>query len=409
MPSRNPFMSRVKRLMTGIEDNFNEELRNISGPKRIFQARTEAVTVGERLLENQFQKYSIGNLEEEKREIYRYVPFTKDINEYGIHFNQSELLKETTQLFYLSSEKFKDERPKAEIYTNLLMIVFWTNLVKAYFEHVVESEVSRLKTLDLISKTYEELIADEETAELLESLTLAFAFRNLSVIAENSGIPSGNPFDYQWVARYYIKKMIEKNGNTASDYIGDTRWYDGVQKLFHRFFEKDYYFSSSMGIDGVLNIPVYLITGDEMPAFETTIKSSPRTLDDVIRETNPSNRKFLREILSVVEYSFELSVSLSNDVGIVIEKGKGDITFEMYPQTYTHSLAASYCDIVCIPEATLERIRETNPEAIERLLQTGFEGDSEGKLTLVLDHKIGRDRWVEVLKILSDISGIKKA
>ena len=409
MPSRNPFMSRVKRLMTGREDNFNEELRNITGPKRIFQARTEAVTVSDRILENQFQKYSIGNLEGEKREIYEYVPFTKDINGYGVHFNQSDLLKETTQLYYFSSDEFKDDRPKAEIYTNLLMIVFWTNLVKAYFEHVVESEVSRLKSLDLISKTYDELIKEEETAALLNSLTIAFAFRNLSVIAENSGIPSGNPFDYQWVARYYITKMIEESKNTASDYIGDTRWYDGVQKLFHRFFDKDYYFSSSNGIDGVLNIPVYLKVTDEMPAFETTIKSSPRTLDDVIRETNPSNRKFLREILSIVEYSFELSVSLSNDVGLSVEKGKGDITFEMYPQTYTHSLAASYCDIICIPEITLERVRETNPEAIERLLQAGFEGDSEGKLTLVLDHKIGRKRWVNILKVLSDISGIKKA
>jgi hypothetical protein len=59
--------------MTGREDNFNEELRNITGPKRIFQARTEAVTVSDRILENQFQKYSIGNLEGEKRKIYDYI------------------------------------------------------------------------------------------------------------------------------------------------------------------------------------------------------------------------------------------------------------------------------------------------------------------------------------------------
>ncbi|MFP4460996.1 MAG: hypothetical protein ACOC34_01440 [Thermotogota bacterium] len=412
MPSRNPFMSRVKRLMTGREDDFNGELGNISGPRRIFQARTEAVLINERLMEKQFQNYSLNNLANEEFQLYKYQSFGKDAHQYGIGFYQEAMMKETTGLFYLTSKKFKDERPKREIYTDLLMIVFWTNLMMGYFEHMVESEVYKLKSLNVLKKRYDEYLNETDIAELIKHLSLAYGFRNLSEIAANSGLPTGNPFDYQWVARFYIMKKIEKEGKIPMDYIGDTRWYDGIEKLFHKFFEdnekRDYFFFSEKGIDRILNIPVYLIVDDDMPVFETTIKSSPRTLEDFMREARPSNRKFFREILSMVEYSFELSINLNNDVGLSVEKGTGDIIFELFPQTYIHSLLASYSDIICIPEATMQKIRDYSEVLISRLLKTGFEADSEGKLTLILDHKINRERWILILDLLREIAAIKE-
>jgi len=411
LPSRNPFMSRVKRLMTGREDDFNGELGNISGPRRIFQARTEAVLINERLMEKQFQIYSLNNLETEAFQLYRYQSFAKDAHQYGICFFQESLLKETTGLFYLSSKKFKDDRSKREIFTDLLMIVFWTNLMMGYFEHMVESEVYKLTSLGVLKKGYHEYIQEKGISDLIRNLSLAYAFRNLSEIASNSGLPTGNPFDYQWVARFYIMKKIEKEGKIPMDFIGDTRWYDGIEKLFHKFFadneKRDYFFFSEKGIDTILNIPSYLLVEDDMPVFETTIKSSPRTLDDFMREAKPSNRKFFREILSMVEYSFELSINLNNDVGLSVEKGTGETLFELFPETYIHSLLASYSDIICIPETTMQKIRDYSEELISRLLKTGFEADSEGKLTLILDHKINRERWVLILDLLREISAIK--
>ncbi|MEA1885430.1 MAG: hypothetical protein U9N62_13080 [Thermotogota bacterium] len=411
MPSRNPFMSRVKRLMTGREDDFNGELGNISGPRRIFQARTEAVLVNERLMEKQFQNYSLNNLEHQDICLYKYQPFGKDALQYGINFFQEAMLKETTGLFYLNNKKFKDERPKREIFTDLLMIVFWTNLMMGYFEHMVESEVYKLKSLNVLKKGYNEYLEEEEIKELIKHLSLAYAFRNLSEIASNSGIPTGNPFDYQWVARFYIMKKIEDAEKIPMDFIGDTRWYDGIEKLFHKFFadnkKREYFFFSEKGIDSILNIPIYLIVEDDMPIFETTIKSSPRTLEDFMREAKPSNRKFFREILSMVEYSFELSINLNNDVGLSVEKGAGEILFELFPETYIHSMLASYSDIICIPEITMLKIREYSEDLISKLLKTGFEADSEGKLTLILDHKISRERWILILDLLRGIAAIK--
>jgi len=411
LPSRNPFMSRVKRLMTGREDDFNGELGNISGPRRIFQARTEAVLINERLMEKQFQNYSLNNLETDDIQIYKYLSFGKDAHQYGISFFQEALLKETTGLFYLSGKKFKDERPKREIFTDLLMIVFWTNLMMGYFEHIVESEVYKLKSLGVLKKGYDEYLEETGISNLIKNLSLAYAFRNLSEIASNSGLPTGNPFDYQWVARFYIMKKIEKEGKVPMDYIGDTRWYDGIEKLFHKFFadnqKRDYFFFSEKGIDTSLNIPVYLIVEEDMPVFETTVKSSPRTLEDFMREARPSNRKFFREILSMVEYSFELSINLNNDVGLSVEKGTSEIIFELFPQTYIHSLLASYSDIICIPEITMQKIRDYSEDLISRLLKTGFEADSEGKLTLILDHKINRERWILILDLLREIAAIK--
>lgn len=411
MPSKNPFMSRVKRLMTGREDDFNGELGNISGPRRIFQARTEAVLINERLMENQFQKYSLNNLEQEDICLYEYQSFGKDAHQYGINFFQEAMLKETTALFYLTGNKFKDERPKREIYTDLLMIVFWTNLMMGYFEHMVESEVYKLKSLNVLKKGYDDYLNENDISELIKHLSLAYSFRNLSEIAFNSGLPTGNPFDYQWVARFYIMKKIEKESKIPMDFIGDTRWYDGIEKLFHKFFadneKRDYFFFSEKGIDTILNIPVYLIVEEDMPVFETTVKSSPRTLEDFMREAKPSNRKFFREILSLVEYSFELSINLNNDVGLSVEKGAGEIIFELFPQTYIHSLLASYSDIICIPEITMKKIREYSEDLISRLLKTGFEADSEGKLTVILDHKINRERWILILDLLREIAAIK--
>jgi hypothetical protein len=411
LPSRNPFMSRVKRLMTGREDDFNGELGNISGPRRIFQARTEAVLINERLMEKQFQNYSLNNLEHQDITLYKYQSFGKDAHRYGINFFQEAMLKETTGLFYLNSKHFKDERPKREIFTDLLMIVFWTNLMMGYFEHMVESEVYKLKSLNVLKKGYKEYLEEEEIKVLIKHLSLAYAFRNLSEIASNSGIPTGNPFDYQWVARFYIMKKIEDAEKIPMDFIGDTRWYDGIEKLFHKFFadneKREYFFFSEKGIDSILNIPIYLIVEDDMPAFETTIKSSPRTLEDFMREAKPSNRKFFREILSMVEYSFELSINLNNDVGLSVEKGAGEIIFELFPQTYIHSMLASYSDIICIPAKTLQKIREYSEDLISRLLKTGFEADSEDKLTLILDHKISRERWILILDLLREIASIK--
>jgi hypothetical protein len=262
-----------------------------------------------------------------------------------------------------------------------------------------------------LKKGYKEYLEEEEIKVLIKHLSLAYAFRNLSEIASNSGIPTGNPFDYQWVARFYIMKKIEDAEKIPMDFIGDTRWYDGIEKLFHKFFadneKREYFFFSEKGIDSILNIPIYLIVEDDMPAFETTIKSSPRTLEDFMREAKPSNRKFFREILSMVEYSFELSINLNNDVGLSVEKGAGEIIFELFPQTYIHSMLASYSDIICIPAKTLQKIREYSEDLISRLLKTGFEADSEDKLTLILDHKISRERWILILDLLREIASIK--
>ena len=411
MPSRNPFMSRAKRLMTGREDDFNGELGNISGPRRLFQARTESVLINERLLEKLFQNYSADYFEKEDLKLYQYHSFEKDAHQYGICLFQETLLKETTGLYECSAKVFKDDRPQREVFTDLLMVVFWTNLMMGYFEHIVESEVYKLKSLGILKKGYTQYLEEKDIAKLVKHLSLAFAFRNLSDIAANAGLPTGNPFDYQWVARYYIMKKIEKEGKAPMDFIGDTRWYDGIEKLFYQFFtdseKQNYYFFSEKGIDTVLNIPVYLIVEEDMPVFETTIKSSPRTLEDFMRETKPANRKFFREILSMVEYSFELSINLNNDVGLSVEKGTGETLFELFPQTYIHSMLASYADIICIPEITMEKIRNYSEEMITRLLKTGFEADSEGKLTLILDHKLNRERWVLILDLLREIAAIK--
>ncbi len=410
MPTKNPFMSRAKLYAEGGEDNFTEGLRNITGPKRIFQARIEPVVINKRIFEKQLQTYSVDNLRGVKREIYQYRPFTKKGQPYGVYFSQENLLQETTWLFYEVQKHFDDQRDPELIYTDLLMVVFWSNLARAYFEHIVESEFFKLNSMNVLKKSFAFCKEDDQAAGLLENLTLAYAFRNLSEIAGNSGIPSGNPFDYQWIARFYLMKKIKELDSVAMDYIGDTRWYDGMEKLVHKFFEDEakhsYHFFAETGIDFLKSIPVYLEVGDAMPVFETTIKSSPRTLEDVMRETKPENRKFFREILSLVEYSFELSVNLSHDVGLAIEKGENEVLFELFPQTFTHSMVATFTDIVCIPEETLNRLRNNADDAlIERLIKAGFEGDSEGRLTLILTHKISWKRWNEVLDILKSIAG----
>ena len=56
---------------------------------------------------------------------------------------------------------------------------------------------------------------------------------------------------------------------------------------------------------------------------------------------------------------------------------------------------------------TMQKIREYSEDLISKLLKTGFEADSEGKLTLILDHKISRERWILILDLLRAIAAIK--
>src|SRR6056297_2250820 len=100
MPTKNPFMSRAKIYAEGGEDNFREGLRNITGPKRIFQARIEPVIINKRIFESQLRNNSSDNLKGKKRAIYQYNPFSERDKPYGVFFNQEELLEETTCLFY---------------------------------------------------------------------------------------------------------------------------------------------------------------------------------------------------------------------------------------------------------------------------------------------------------------------
>jgi len=411
LPIKNPFTSITKKIFTGVEDPFEEELRTLTGPKRIFQARTEFLTLGEPVIK--FVN-SIENTDEFPEEFpFVYDSFTENISNFGIKFNQNQLLTEAAVLKKYIKEEFKDEREEDTVVTDAVMTVFWSNLLIAYFDHVVESNIWRIHECCNSEEKKEIRRPDELIKKLIKDLSIAYAFRNLYTISSESGIPSGNPFDYQWVARMYLRKKMEATNSNAMDYIGDTRWYDGLEKLFGMYFKDNDKKSMSklfteVGIDNVKSMPVYLIVENGMPAFSTTIKSSPRTLEEVLREANPINRKFFREVINMVEFSFDLSVNLDYDVGIAVERGDGETLFELYPQTYTHSLVTPYNDLICIPEKILEALRNNAKEQlIDTLLKKGFEMDKIGRMVLILDGKIGWKRWNEILASLKEIANVK--
>ncbi len=411
MPIKNPFTSVTKKIFTGVEDPFEEEFRTITGPKRVFQARTEYLTLGEPVIK--FVDSLEKNENFPKDFPFTYNSFTENISKFGIEFDQNKLLEEAAILKEYIKKEFSDEREQCEIITDALMTVFWSNLLVAYFEHVVESNIWRIYECNNDDKSKKLPLPNEAIKKLIKDLSLAFAFRNLYVISSESGIPSGNPFDYQWVARMYLRKKMEYTESDAMDFIGDTRWYDGLEKLYGMYFESvekkglSKLFTES-GIDTLKSIPVYLIVENGMPAFSTTIKSSPRTLEEVLKEANPVNRKFFREVINMVEFSFDLSISLDHDVGIAVERGDGETLFELFPQTYTHSIATPYNDLICIPEKILEVLRDNSKEnIIDSLLKKGFEMEKTGRMVLALDSKIGWKRWNEILHLLKEIANVK--
>jgi len=384
-----------------MEDPFEEELRTISRQKRIFQARTENV-----LLKNQVVN-SILSLESPKflkENIFTYKPFEEDPTIFGLYFDQNDLINETAALFRQVREHFKDTRENSEILTDCLMVVFWSNILMGYFEHILESEMYKFKELELWDRKFSE--ERKRANSLVSDLETAYAFRNLSIIASESRIPSGNPYDFQWCARLYLSKKIESREAKSLDYIGNTRWYDGLLKLYSCLYEENklktaYKFFPEHGIDKLKTIPVYLDPGDQMPLFGTTVKSSPRTLEDVLRECNSFNGKFFREVLNLVEFSFELSVNLEYDVGLAIEKNDGTVLIELFPQTYIHSSNAAYLDILCIPEKVMELLREIGKETIiASLMEHGFESESGGRLVLKLDSEISWEKWNKILDLL---------
>lgn len=410
MPVKNVFLSKVNEMVTGMNDPFVEELRSITGPKRVFPMKATATLLGNRFVEKIEKPYEgISRPLFPKEFSYEYHPFHSQISAYGIVFDQQRLLDEAALLFAHIRDSFNDPRSVKEIATDVLMVVFWANLLIGYFEHLVESELYRNKQLQLTTADYPTLCREEEFRSILTNMKLAYAFTHLSRISAYSRIPNGNPFDYQWVCRYYLRRKIDVLGGSAMDYIGETRWYDGLERLLRALTSKDTYKSvlkqfPLRGIDELHNIPVYLVAGDEIPAFSSTIKSAPRTLDDVLRETKEPNQKFFREILHIVEFSFDLLVNLDHDVGFAIESQDGKALLEMYPRTHTQSLRAPFCDMIALPEAALESLREEGREdLIKELIQLGFEMEASGKMILVLSEKIGWQRWNRTLTCIKRI------
>ncbi|HPB86894.1 MAG: hypothetical protein KBC39_05085 [Thermotogae bacterium] len=410
MPVKNVFLSKVKEMVTGMNDPFVEELRSITGPKRVFPMKANATVLGNAFVEKIEKSYEGTNRPLFPKEFsYEYHPFHSQISAYGIAFDQPSLLNEAALLFAHVRDSFCDKRGAKEIATDVLMVVFWANLLIGYFEHLVESELYRNKQLQLTNSDYLTLCREEEFRSILTDMKLAYAFKHLSLISAYSRIPNGNPFDYQWVCRYYLRRKIDVLGGSAMDYVGETRWYDGLERLLRALISKDSYNSvlkqfPMRGIDELHNIPVYLVVGDQMPVFSTTIKSAPRTLDDVLRETKETNQKFFREILHMVEFSFDLSVNLDHDVGFVIESPDGKTLLEMYPRTHTQSLLAPFCDVISLPESALDALREEGrEELIKELIQLGFEMEASGKMILVLSEKIGWQRWNSTLSCLRRI------
>ncbi len=105
-----------------------------------------------------------------------------------------------------------------------------------------------------------------------------------------------------------------------------------------------------------------------------------------------------------MEFSFDLSVNLDHDVGFAIESQDGKALLEMYPRTHTQSLRAPFCDMIALPEAALESLREEGREdLIKELIQLGFEMEASGKMILVLSEKIGWQRWNRTLTCIKRI------
>lgn len=404
MPVKNVFLSRVKEIMTGMNDPFEEELRSITGPKRIFSMKAEAVLLNGTLVQNIENAYeSVCRPAFPSTFPFQYHPFSAQAMEYGLFFDQKELLEETALLFRHIRETFCDRRKTAEVATDALMVVFWSNLLIGYFEHLVESELFRISQLQPTTPNFLSLLKDSEFSAVLLHMKLAYAFKNLYPISSYSRIPNGNPYDYQWVCRYYLRRKIDGFGGNAMDFVGETRWFDGLEKILRPLYGKDNYkqtlkYYPLQGLDDLYNFPVYLTTQGQMPAFSTTIKSSPRTLEDVIGETKEANRKFFREILHMVEFSFDLSVNLENDVGLAVENAEGVALLELFPRTYTHSFLSPFCDLICLPESVLDTLREEGKEElIKELIVLGFEMETTGKMILVLSEKIGWKRWNRIL------------
>ena len=51
MPVKNVFLSKVNEMVTGMNDPFVEELRSITGPKRVFPMKATATLLGNRFVE----------------------------------------------------------------------------------------------------------------------------------------------------------------------------------------------------------------------------------------------------------------------------------------------------------------------------------------------------------------------
>ena len=51
MPVKNVFLSKVNEMVTGMNDPFVEELRSITGPKRVFPMKATATLLGNRVVE----------------------------------------------------------------------------------------------------------------------------------------------------------------------------------------------------------------------------------------------------------------------------------------------------------------------------------------------------------------------
>ncbi len=407
MQAKNPFASFARRISGKMEDSFEQEIRSLSGPRRVFQARTEAALLSELLVKNLRKQDPPTTFQPTL--LFHYRPFSLHPQEYGIYFAQNSLLQESHVLFGRVKIGFSDTRNDREVLTDCCMVVFWCNIACAYFHHIVESDLFRLRDLGLQAAFFPDILSDPAIGKLIQDLSLAYSFRILSDIAMEAGIPSGQPFDYQWIARFYLRRKVESMESAAMDFIGDVRWFDGLEKLAKNLFpsapSKEVFKTLFyQGIDTLKNVPVYLDAQGQIPAFESTLKSSPRSLEDVYFEMNPSNRKFFREILNMIEFSFELSPNLDHDVGIAIERGAGDILFELFPRTYTHSVVSPYQDMITITDHTLARLRELNQAAlIDRLIHSGFQMEPTGRLVFALNPKIGWNKWNATLALLKEI------
>jgi hypothetical protein len=410
LPVKNVFLSKVKEMITGMNDPFVEELRSITGPKRVFPMKAECAALTHSHVEAIEKRYAGCNKPKFPTSFpYQYKPFSTQISEYGIVFDQKQLIEEAAILFAHIRDSFCDQRDAANVATDAIMVVFWANLLIGYFEHMVESELYRNNLLRLSTGNYAFLSKESDFDTVITNMKLAFAFKNLPNMSTNARLPNGNPFDYQWVCRYYLRRKIDGFGGSAMDYVGETRWFDGLEKLIRSLSDKENYrpglkFFSLQGLDDLHNIPVYLVAGSDMPAFSTTLKSTPRTLDDVLRETKEANQKFFREILHLVEFSFDLSVNLDHDVGLAIEAPDATPLLELFPRTYTHSYIAPFCDLICLPASVTEAIREEGrEELLKELIQSGFEMETSGKMILVLSEKIGWKRWNHILASIKKI------